>query len=265
MTEFIINNKTLILVISAALFFALETFRPLFESLPEKRSRHIFRNVMYSVFNFLIFGFGYGLALIQIDIISEDLGFGLFYNLFWPSWLETILILLILDLALYIWHVANHKITFLWKFHQVHHSDLIVDFSSASRFHVGELAMSAIIRLILLVLLGISLWQIAIFELIVILCAQFNHSNMRLPLWFEPLLRWFMVTPEMHHIHHSDKPRETDSNYCTTISLWDRLFGTFFWRSDIKNISIGLKQYPKQESVTFWKIITMPLRNKRRP
>ncbi|HEY5713822.1 MAG TPA: sterol desaturase family protein [Candidatus Gracilibacteria bacterium] len=260
MLEFLTTYKTILLAGAAAIFFALETFRPLIESLPESRGRHIVRNFIFTGFNFLLFGLSYSVALIKVSQYSESHGWGLFYHLDWAFWIETILILLLLDLALYIWHVASHKIPFLWKFHRVHHSDLIIDFSSASRFHIGELVMSAIIRLMLLVLLGVGLAQMVLFEFLVIFCAQFNHSNFRLPRWFEPILRVFIVTPEMHHIHHSQKQIETNSNYCTTISLWDRIFRTFRWRSDIEKIEIGLKAYPKTQSVTFWKIIIMPFK-----
>lgn len=260
MLEFIITYKTYLLALSAAIFFALESFRPLFESSPEVRGRHILRNFLLTGFNFLLLGISYGAVLVAVASFSENRQWGLFYALAWPTWLETILILLILDLALYLWHVASHKIPFLWRFHRVHHSDLLLDFSSATRFHVGELAISAIIRLSLVLLLGIGLSQVLLFEFLVILCAQFNHSNMKLPKWFEPILRAFVVTPEMHHIHHSDIPVETDSNYGTTISIWDYAFRTFRWRPDITNINIGLKQYTKKESVTFWKIILMPFK-----
>jgi sterol desaturase/sphingolipid hydroxylase (fatty acid hydroxylase superfamily) len=260
MLEFIISYKTYLLAIAAALFFVLETFRPLFESLPEARGRHILRNFLLTGFNFVLLGVGYAVALVAVVNFSESIQSGLFYQVEWPSWIELLLILLILDLALYLWHVASHKIPFLWRFHQVHHSDLILDFSSATRFHVGELAISAVIRLGLVVLLGAGLLPILIFEFFVVLCAQFNHSNLRLPKRFEPLLRILLVTPEMHHIHHSDKPIETDSNYCTTISIWDYIFRTFRWRADISDIHIGLKQYRKKESVTLWKIIIMPFK-----
>ena len=260
MLEFIISYKTYLLATAAAIFFALETFRPLFESLPEARGRHILRNFLLTGLNFIILGIGYAVALVAVVNFSERMQWGLFYQVEWPTWLEILLILLILDLALYLWHIASHKILFLWRFHQVHHSDLILDFSSATRFHVGELAISAIIRLGLVVLLGAGLVPIFIFEFFVILCAQFNHSNLRLSKGFEPFLRLFLVTPEMHHIHHSNKRVETDSNYCTTISIWDYIFRTFRWRADITNINIGLKQYPKKESVTFWKILSMPFK-----
>ena len=261
MIDFIIEYKLFILAIAAALLFALETLSPLFAPLPEKRTPHIIRNFSFTIFNFITFSAFYGWMLWQTAEFSQIQQIGLFYHLVLPFWFETLLIVTLLDLALYFWHVASHHVPFLWRFHQVHHSDRIIDFSSASRFHIGELFLSACLRMILLIALGASISQILLFEFLVVFFTQFNHTNLRLPRSIEPVLRWFMVTPEMHHIHHSDKVTETNSNYCTTISLWDRLFKTFRWRDDVEQMTIGLTQYPTTKSVSFWKMLLMPFKS----
>ena len=211
------TTRSTILIIGIAIFFAAETFFPLREHIEEGRVQHMGRNVLFTLVNFVLLGIAYGSAAPSIVYSTQHHNWGLFNQVAWPYWLETALILLVLDLALYIWHIANHHLPILWRFHRVHHSDHVLDFTSATRFHVGELALSAVIRLGFVVLLGIDLFQLFLFELLVLLCAQFNHANWQLPKPIEAILRLLIVTPDMHQVHHSQKVAETNSNYTTRI------------------------------------------------
>lgn len=144
----------------------------------------------------------------------------------WSGWGGLLLDLLLLDLWIYWWHRANHEVPFLWRFHAVHHLDRFLDASSAIRFHFGEVALSALARALLILLLGFPLASVLAFETLVLLAAIFHHSNLRLAPPLERALSWLVVTPSIHWVHHHRVRRDTDSNYATVLSLWDRLFGS---------------------------------------
>lgn len=144
----------------------------------------------------------------------------------WSGWTGLALDLLILDFAIYWWHRANHKIPLLWRFHEIHHLDGLLDTTSAVRFHFGEVALSACLRAGVILLCGIPIESVLLFEVMVLLMAMFNHSNLRLPGWLEQPLSWVIVTPSLHWVHHHAVRADTDSTYGNTLSIWDRLFGS---------------------------------------
>ena len=142
---------------------------------------------------------------------------------FWPG---LALDIVMLDLWVYIWHRANHELPLLWRFHRIHHLDQFLDASSAVRFHPGEVLLSALARAPLIVLADIPLTSIALFDTLVLAAALFHHSNVRLPAKFEAALRLVLVTPSHHWVHHHVAVRDTDSNYATVFTVWDRLFSS---------------------------------------
>ena len=142
----------------------------------------------------------------------------------WSGWLGLLLDLLVLDLWLYWWHRANHELPVLWRFHAVHHLDEMLDTTSALRFHVGEVALSAGARAGLIVLLDLPLTSVVLFEGLVLACTVFHHSDARLPGPLERALSRVIVTPSIHWVHHHALRADTDSNYSTVLSCWDRLF-----------------------------------------
>lgn len=154
-------------------------------------------------------------------------GWGLFNLVKWPPALEFILALLIFDLAIWVQHVACHKIPVLWRLHQVHHTDRDVDVSTAIRFHPGEIALSMLWKIALVYLLGPSAVAILVFEVLLNATALFNHTNMRIPHALDRILRFILVTPDMHRVHHSVHRHEHDSNYGFALSIWDRIFQTY--------------------------------------
>ncbi|MDY7033196.1 MAG: sterol desaturase family protein, partial [Thermodesulfobacteriota bacterium] len=162
------------------------------------------------------------------------------------------------DFMLYVWHLLNHEMPFLWRFHRVHHSDLNMDVSTATRFHIGELVISAVIKISLIFFLGASILGVIIFESALVLCAQFHHSSLKVPGWFEKIFWIFFVPPSMHRIHHSVVIKERDTNYGTIFSLWDRSLGTLLKNVNQEKIRIGVGAYPKSEKLNFHQLITMP-------
>ena len=134
--------------------------------------------------------------------------------------------LLLLDGWIYFWHRLNHRIPFLWRFHEVHHLDETLDATTALRFHFGEIVLSALVRALVIIVLGVPFSTVVIFEVIVTVAALFHHSNVRLPQWLERPLSLFIVTPSIHFVHHHAVRSDTDSNYATILSVWDRVFGS---------------------------------------
>ena len=132
----------------------------------------------------------------------------------------------ILDCWIYWWHRANHELPFLWRFHEVHHLDEFLDASSALRFHFGEVLLSSLVRAGVIILLGVPLLSVVVFETLLALSAMFHHSNLRLPHRLERALSFLIVTPSIHWVHHHAIRRDTDSNYSALLSVWDRLFGS---------------------------------------
>lgn len=154
-------------------------------------------------------------------------GWGLFNALDWPLWLEAALAILILDLAIWAQHLVTHKVPVLWRLHRVHHADTEMDVTTAIRFHPLEIALSMGLKIGLVYLLGPSALAVILFEILLNGTALFNHANIALPPRVEAALRRVIVTPDMHRIHHSVHRDEHDTNYGFSLSLWDRLFGTY--------------------------------------
>lgn len=159
----------------------------------------------------------------------------------YSTWPFLLLDLLILDFWIYWWHRANHEIPWLWRFHQVHHLDEFLDVSTGLRFHPGEVLLSALARAALILALAMPLRSVLIYEVLVLASAAFQHSNLRLPPGLEAKLRWVIVTPSHHWVHHHALRRDTDSNYATLLTLWDRLFASLSPKARTEDMPIGLE------------------------
>jgi sterol desaturase/sphingolipid hydroxylase (fatty acid hydroxylase superfamily) len=167
--------------------------------------------------------------------------------------------IVVLDLLVYLLHRSYHRVGLLWRFHQVHHTDLDLDVTSSSRFHTGEVLISAVAKLGLVLLLGVSPTGLIAFEVLLLLAAQFQHANVRLPAAVEKWLWWTFVPPAMHRVHHRPNVAETDSNYGTLLTLWDRLFGTL--RAPIPEPeSFGLAETRREEELGGGRLLALPFR-----
>ena len=172
--------------------------------------------------------------------------------------LDTMASVALLDYTLWIWHWANHRLPLLWRFHLVHHIDLDLDASTALRFHFGEMALSALFRALQVIIIGptreaLSIWQNMLFASIL-----FHHSNLRLPPHVERLLALIVVTPRMHGIHHSTRADETNSNWASLLSLWDRMHGTYRMNVPDDAIVIGVPAFQKEAEVTLGRMLALP-------
>lgn len=160
-------------------------------------------------------------------IIAEKRGWGLLHLVDWPDWLEVVLAVVALDFAIYLQHVLFHAVPLFWRLHLVHHADLDFDVTTGVRFHTLEILLSALIKLAAVILIGVPAIGVLAFEVLLNATSMFNHSNIRLPEWLDRVLRLVIVTPDMHRVHHSVVPRETNSNFGFNLPWWDRLLGTY--------------------------------------
>ncbi len=247
------------LLISACLsLYLIELFFDLRER-REGRHLHISRNLILGIGGSVAVTFFYVSLLSVAELFAAQFdNIHLITSSGLPFLVQVVIFFLIFDGVLYLWHVANHKIPFLWRFHRVHHSDEDLDFSSGVRFHVGELALSTVVKAVLVIITGIPLFLIAIFDLMVTLFALFNHARISLGR-SESILRYVIATPEMHRIHHSLHSHETNSNYTTMLSFWDRLCSTYTHQSQYQD-GQGLKQYRDKKEHRLWSLLTMPFR-----
>jgi sterol desaturase/sphingolipid hydroxylase (fatty acid hydroxylase superfamily) len=228
-------------VLLLVLFWCWETWRPFFGQ-REGRLRHAGRNLAIALINTALLALVFGSATVTLADWTERNESGLLNALNLPAPLRFVLALLLLDGWMYVWHRANHTIPLLWRFHRMHHSDRHMDVTTATRFHLGEHLGAAALRLGLIPLLGFSIWELVVYDTLVIAVTQFHHADILLGRW-DRWLRLVIVTPNMHKVHHSDQQPETDSNYATVLSLWDRLAGTFRMRSNPGTLVFGLKEF----------------------
>ncbi len=206
------------------------------------RIRHAALNLSMAAINGLILFFTLGLATTLLSLWVAEHKFGLLFLLD-IGWIGRLIVgFLLIDAWAYLWHRINHNFDFLWRFHRIHHNDYEMDCTTSARFHFGELGIAATTRLPVIVIFGLEPLPILFHETILIAVSQFHHSNIKLG-WWDQLLRWLIVTPALHHVHHSRDLPKTNSNYASILSVWDRLFHSFYIPEPTQNIELGLKGY----------------------
>jgi len=197
------------------------------------------------------------LTAMAVAIWAGAKGIGLFNLTEFPLWVEIVLAFILLDFAIYLQHVISHRIPLFWRFHKVHHTDRDLDASSAVRFHPIEILLSMIYKCGLVLLIGPAALAVMIFEIVLNASAIFNHANLKLPFGLDRLLRVFIVTPDMHRVHHSVKPFETNSNYGFNFSIWDRVCRTYKAQPQAGHdgMTIGLAEHQsEQPAKLFWSL-----------
>jgi len=202
-------------------------------------------------------------ALFGAASAAEAADFGLFRVIGLSSPVAFVLTLVLLDLAIWAQHVAMHKFPVLWRLHRLHHADIDVDSSTGVRFHPFEALLSMLWKMAVVVLLGASPWAVAVYEAMLLALALFNHANVAWPGVIETRLRMVLVTPDMHRIHHSIYRDETDSNYGNTLSIWDRIFGTYVEspRDGQASATLGLSNFRDPVDLGFWRLLFRPFRS----
>lgn len=206
------------------------------------------------------------IAAIAAASFAEHNNIGLLNWTSLPGWLDFMLALILLDLAIYAQHVITHKIPLLWALHKVHHADRDFDVTTAVRFHPVEIILSMLYKCALVFLLGPTPLAVFMFALLLNLFAMFNHANLRLPISVDKVLRLFVVTPDMHRVHHSTVTKETNSNFGFSIALWDRLFGTYTAQpaAGHDDVVIGLDEYQSEHPNELWWSLALPFHDRYR-
>jgi sterol desaturase/sphingolipid hydroxylase (fatty acid hydroxylase superfamily) len=240
----------------------LERRRPL-RSTVEPKTRHMVRNIAAG-----------GLAAAALQVAERPVAsrltyfverhrVGLLKALRLPRLIEILLAVLLMDYTLYLWHVLTHKVPLLWRLHLPHHIDLDLDASTALRFHFAELIVAVVWRAGQIIVIGVSPTSYTAWQLFLLPSILFHHSNVELTPELDASLNRFIVTPRMHGIHHSIERDETDSNWSSGLTIWDKLHGTY--RSDVPQdeITIGVPAYREPAEVTFATYLTMAFKNQR--
>ena len=225
-----------------------------------ERVRHGLKNLALGVANSLLTGLGFVALWWTTAQWAQAHEFGLLNWLKMPAWTRLAVAFLLFDAWMYWWHRLNHRVPFLWRFHRTHHSDPKMDVTTANRFHIGEIALSSVLRVPVIALLGLQLWELALYELAMFTVVQLHHANIALSAWLDHALRVVIVTPFMHKVHHSRWQPETDSNYASLFSFWDRLFRSYRLRDDPRTLRFGLDEFDSPENHTLVGLLATPIR-----
>jgi sterol desaturase/sphingolipid hydroxylase (fatty acid hydroxylase superfamily) len=219
-----------------------------------------FANISVVIMDSVIIRLLFAAGAVGLAMLATERNWGILHQLTWPVWLEILLAVIVLDFTLYLQHVLFHAVPLFWRFHMMHHADLDCDVTTGVRFHPVEVVLSMSIKLGIVVLLGAPPVAVLVFEVILNGTSMFNHSNIWMPVTVDRALRWLIVTPDMHRIHHSVLPRETNSNFGFNLPWWDRLLGTYREKpvQGYTDMILGLEQYRDPRRLTLGSILVLP-------
>ncbi len=266
MTASLLANEPTIRLSAFAGLFAVMA---LWEILAPRRLQSIGRarrwpgNLAVVVLDTLAVRLVFPVAAVGTALLAETHGWGLFQALQAPAWLTVLASVIALDLAIYLQHVLFHAVPVLWRLHRMHHADLKFDFTTGVRFHPLEILLSMAIKLGVVAALGTPAVAVLIFEVLLNATSMFNHGNARMPLRLDAVLRWILVTPDMHRVHHSVTPRETNSNFGFNLPWWDRLFGTYHAQpaAGHDGMTLGIEQFRDPRELAFHRMLAQPFRD----
>ncbi len=212
-------------------------------------------NLGLVAFNALLLRLLFPTATVGVAWFADERGWGLFNHVHPPAWVAVVAAVVVLDFVVYVQHVVFHIVPILWRLHMVHHADLDLDVTSGARFHTVEMALSMVVKLAVVVALGAPPIAAFTFEVLLNATAMFNHSNVRLAVPLDRVLRWLVVTPDMHRVHHSVARAECNSNFGFNLPWWDRLLGTYRAQPDAGHeaMVIGLEhlQQPRRQTLAW--------------
>ena len=267
MTETILANEPMLRL---AVFLGVLIVMAGWELVAPRRRQDIPRvlrwtnNFALVVLDTVILRLTFPILAVGLALMAEARGWGLFNALDLPLWLAVLLSILLLDLAIYLQHVLFHAVPGLWRLHRMHHADLEFDVTTGLRFHPVEIVLSMVIKLAVVAALGAPAVAVLLFEVLLNATALFNHANIRLPAGVDRVLRWVMVTPDMHRVHHSVIPAETNSNFGFNLPWWDRLLGTYQAqpKAGHTGMTIGIEQFRTRRDLWLDRMLLQPLRGK---
>ena len=255
-------------------FLSVLALLAIWERSAPRRSRQFPRRRRWSsnfglvALNTLIVRLVVPVTAVAAAVFAAGRNWGLLHLVDWPPWIEIPLAVLIFDLAIYLQHVMFHAVPLFWRLHRVHHADPEFDLSTGVRFHTFEILLSAFIKLGVVFVLGPAAVAVVLFEVLLNATSMFNHSNIRLPLRVDNWLRWLVVTPDMHRVHHSIRPHETNSNFGFNLPWWDHLLGTYRSQpaAGHEKMQIGLEGLTdERDIVRFWGVLRLPFGTSQQP
>ena len=266
--EFVVSNEK---QIRMGFFFSVLVIMAIWEIARPRRKLTVSKplrwinNLGLVFFNSYILRLLFPAAAIGVAITAAQQGWGLFNVYQLPLYVSVIASIVILDFVIYVQHVMVHAIPVLWRLHRVHHADPDYDVTTGARFHTLEILLSMLIKFATILLLGPPVVAVILFEIILNATSMFNHANIRLPFAVDRLLRWAIVTPDMHRVHHSVEDDEANSNFGFSLPWWDRLFGTYRDqpRAGHEAMKIGIHKYHEAKDVSWISgMLTLPFRGK---
>jgi sterol desaturase/sphingolipid hydroxylase (fatty acid hydroxylase superfamily) len=266
MSNILLNNEPLIrLTAFAGTFAAMAAWEILAPRRGQKLGRKIRwpSNIGIVVLDTVLVRLLFPTTAVGLALIAEARGWGLLHTLQLPAWVIVLLAVAALDLAIYLQHVLFHAVPALWRLHRMHHADLEIDVTTGARFHPIEILLSMGLKLGVVAALGAPAVAVLAFEVLLNATSMFNHSNARMPAWADRLLRWVVVTPDMHRVHHSIVARETNSNFGFNLPWWDRLFGSYRDQPAAGHLSmtIGIEQFREPSEQRLDRMLTQPFRS----
>lgn len=238
----------------------LETMVPRRRALTTAKAVRWRRNLALLALNPLSVRTVFPILPVAMALLAAERHWGLLNNVELPRLLEVLLGVVVLDFSIYLQHVLHHAVPALWRLHMVHHADLDFDLTTGLRFHPIEIVLSMGIKLVTIAALGPPALAVLVFELSLNATSMFNHSNIRIPKSVDRILRLFVVTPDMHRLHHSVIIRETNSNYGFNLPWWDRLLGTYRDQpaAGHEGMTIGLSQFQDPQRLTLSRLLILP-------
>ena len=252
------------LIVFAGLFAGLALFEYLAprRKLKPVKARRWVTNWVIVIIDSVLVRLLFKTAAVGGALWATEEGFGLFNIINAPWWLAFAVSFLVLDFAVWLSHIASHKIPLFWRIHRMHHADVDIDVTTAIRFHPIEIVLSMLWKYAVVLALGAPAAAVLVFEIVLNGCAMFNHSNWRLPLWLDRWLRLVLVTPDMHRVHHSVEQREHDTNYGFNFPFWDRMFGTYTDQPELGHdgMAIGLKPWQDERPTGLGWSLLVPLK-----
>lgn len=217
-------------------------------------------NLGLVVLNTVVLRLTMPIAAVGLAAMGEQRAWGLLNNIAPPAWGRVAIAIVMLDLVIYLQHVLFHAVPALWRLHRMHHADLDFDVTTGARFHPIEILVSMGIKMAAVVALGAPPIAVLVFEVVLNATAMFNHGNVGLPAPLDRVLRWIVVTPDMHRVHHSVVPRETNSNFGFNLPWWDRMFGTYCPQPAAGQVgmTIGLDRFREPRQLRLGRMLIQP-------
>jgi sterol desaturase/sphingolipid hydroxylase (fatty acid hydroxylase superfamily) len=265
MTDMILANEPIFRV---SAFFGILAAIAVWEALEPRRARSFSRwlrwpnNLSIIALNTVLARLAFPVAAVGTAALAEQRGWGIFNVFDVPEMAAIVISVVALDFAIYLQHVLFHAVPSLWRLHRMHHADLDFDVTTGARFHPIEILLSMGLKLGAVSALGAPAVAVIVFEVLLNGTAMFNHGNIRIATAVDTVLRWFVVTPDMHRVHHSAVPREANSNFGFSLPWWDRLFGTYRDQpaDGHEGMNIGIAQFRDRRELWLDRLLTQPFR-----